>query len=43
MAAQAGDLFGAKALLVGRLVSLDVKQASIKQVEKKVGNPISKQ
>ena len=34
-AAQAGDLFGAKALLVGRLVSLDVKQASIKPSRKK--------
>ena len=34
-AAQAGDLFGAKALLVGRLVSLDVKKASIKPSRKK--------
>lgn len=34
-AAQAGDLFGAKALLVGRLVSLDVKKALIKPNRKK--------
>lgn len=34
-AAQAGDLFGAKALLVGRLVSLDVKKAHIKPIRKK--------
>lgn len=34
-AAQAGDLFGAKALLVGRLVSLDVKKALIKPSRKK--------
>ena len=34
-AAQAGDLFGAKALLVGRLVSLDVKKAKIKPNRKK--------
>jgi len=34
-AAQAGDLFGAKALLVGRLVSLDIKKANIKPSRKK--------
>ena len=34
-AAQAGDLFGAKALLVGRLVSLDLSKKKAKAVKKK--------
>lgn len=34
-AAQAGDLFGAKALLVGRLVSIDMQKAKLKPQRKK--------
>lgn len=34
-AARAGDLFGAKALLVGRLVSIDVKKVLPKPIKKK--------
>lgn len=34
-AAQAGDLFGAKALLVGRLVSIDMQEAKLKPQRKK--------
>lgn len=34
-AAQAGDLFGAKALLIGRLVSIDIQKTKLKPTRKK--------